>query len=68
MFQIIVMNKKISKGQSFDPQILVSLWESAFLTKGALPHFFLSICMCIDLFAFLVFHFTLFIFITLELR
>ena len=40
MFQIIVMNKKISKGQSFDPQILVSLWESAFLTKGALPHFF----------------------------
>ena len=42
MFQIIVMNKKISKGQSFDPQILVSLWESAFLTKGTLPHFFLK--------------------------
>ena len=68
MFQIIVMNKKISKRQSFDPQILVSLWEGALVTKGALPYFsFLNACVLIFL-HFYVFYFTLFIFITLELR
>ena len=52
--QIIVMNKKISKRQSFNPNILVYLWESAFLTKGALPHFFLvnACVLIIDLCAF----------------
>ena len=61
MFQIIVMNKKISQRQSFDPQILVSLWEGALVTKGALPYYFFQMhvywSFCIFMFFILPFSF-----------